>query len=169
MRRRHEGGVNSRIVTLMPLSAPIDFDDDDLDMLLEVNVLRAAGLSQRLAQFEERIAARFRAHYRLAVYGSLAPGRSNHRQLQDLRGEWYSGGSVRGELADRGWSAGLGFPTLHWSPSGPAVAVEMFVSDELPRHWARLDEFEGADYQRIVVPVFSAAGVVAVANLYAAR
>ena len=153
----------------MPLPAPIEFGDDDLDALLEVNALRAAGLSPRLRQSEGRIAARFSAPCRLVVYGSLAPGRSNHRQLQDLRGEWYSGCSVRGELADRGWSAGLGFPILRWSPSGPAVPVEMFVSDELPRHWARLDEFEGADYQRIVVPVFSPAGVVAVANLYAAR
>jgi len=153
----------------MTLSASIEFGDDDLDTLLEVNALRAAGPSQRLQQIEERIAARFSAQCRLAVYGSLAPGRSNHRQLRDLRGEWYSGCSVRGELADRGWSAGLGFPTLCWSPSGPAVPVEMFVSNQLPRHWARLDEFEGADYQRIVVPVFSGAGVVAVANLYATR
>ncbi|HET7065550.1 MAG TPA: hypothetical protein VFI49_14855, partial [Rudaea sp.] len=63
----------------------------------------------------------------------------------------------------------LGYPVLRWSTSGPAVPVEMFVSDELPGHWPRLDEFEGPDYLRIVVPVFSGTGVVAVANLYAAR
>ena len=153
----------------MPLSVSIEFGDDDLDTLLEINALRASGPAQRLQQFEGRIAACFSAQCRLAVYGSLAPGRSNHRQLQDLRGEWYSGCSVRGERADRGWSAGLGFPTLRWSPLGPAVIVDMFVSEELPPHWARLDEFEGADYQRIVVPVFGGAGIVAVANLYASR
>ena len=103
------------------------------------------------------------------MYGSLAPGRSNHGQLQDLRGQWHSGCSVRGELADRGWSAGLGFPTLRWSPSGPAVPVDMFVSEDLPPHWGRLDAFEGPDYQRIVVPVFAGAGIVAVGNLYASR
>jgi hypothetical protein len=45
----------------------------------------------------------------------------------------------------------------------------MFVSEELPSHWARLDEFEGPDYQHIVVPVLAGARVVAVANLYASR
>ena len=153
----------------MRLPASIEFGDDDLDRLLEVNALRAAGLSQRLLQLEETIAARFSAQNRLAVYGSLAPGRSNHRQLQDLRGEWHPGCSVRGELADRGWSAGLGFPTLRWSASGPPVPVDVFISEELPAHWARLDEFEGPDYQRIIVPVSFGAHVVAVANLYASR
>jgi gamma-glutamylcyclotransferase (GGCT)/AIG2-like uncharacterized protein YtfP len=153
----------------MRLPAFIEFGDDDLDTLLEVNALRAAGPSPRLQRLEAGIAARFSADCRLVVYGSLAPGRSNHGQLQDLPGQWYSGCSVRGELADRGWSAGLGFPTLRWSPLGPAVIVDMFVSEELPPHWARLDEFEGPDYQRIVVPVFGGAGIVAVANLYASR
>jgi gamma-glutamylcyclotransferase (GGCT)/AIG2-like uncharacterized protein YtfP len=153
----------------MRLPASIEFGDDDLDTLVEINALRAAGPSRRLQQFEGCIAARFSAHCRLAVYGSLAPGRSNHHQLQDLHGEWHSGCSVHGDLADRGWGAGLGYPVLRWSTSGPAVAVEMFVSDELPGHWPRLDEFEGPDYLRIVVPVLSAAGVFAVANLYAAR
>ena len=148
---------------------PIELGDDDFDTLVEVNALRAAGFSQRLQQLEVRIAVRFSAHCRLAVYGSLAPGRSNHHQLQDLRGEWVSGCVVHGDLADRGWGAGLGYPAVRWSQSGPAIAVELFVSDELPRHWARLDEFEGSDYLRIVVPVFAGTAVVAVANLYAAR
>jgi gamma-glutamylcyclotransferase (GGCT)/AIG2-like uncharacterized protein YtfP len=153
----------------MQFPASIEFGDDDLETLFEVNALRAAHPSPRLQQLEGSIAARFSAHHRLAVYGSLAPGRSNHDQLQGLHGQWHSGCIVRGDLADRGWGAGLGYPTLRWSPSGPAVPVDMFVSDELPRHWGRLDEFEGPDYQRIVVPVFAGAGVVAIANLYASR
>jgi len=168
MRPRHDVGVPAK-VAFMRRFASIEFGDDDLDTLLEVNALRAAGLSQRLQQLEQNIMARFSAHHRLAVYGSLAPGRSNHHQLQDLRGEWHPGCSVRGELADRGWSAGVGYPTLRWSASGPAVAVDVFVSEELPSHWARLDEFEGPDYQRIVVPVFAGPRVVGVANLYAMR
>jgi gamma-glutamylcyclotransferase (GGCT)/AIG2-like uncharacterized protein YtfP len=149
--------------------ASIEFGDDDFDALVEINALRKRGRSLRLEQLEARIATRFSAHHRLAVYGSLAPGRSNHDQLRDLRGEWHSGCNVRGELADRGWSDGLGYPTLRWSQSGPAVPVDIFVSEELPRNWGRLDEFEGSEYQRIVVPVFSGTGVITVANLYAAR
>jgi gamma-glutamylcyclotransferase (GGCT)/AIG2-like uncharacterized protein YtfP len=170
IRRSHYGGVTSpHGPYFMRLPVSIEFDGDDLDTLLEVNALRAAGRSQRLEQLEERVATRFHAHCRLAVYGSLAPGRSNHHQLQDLRGEWHSGCIVHGDLADRGWGAGLGYPALRWSTSGPAVPVELLVCDELPGHWPRLDEFEGPDYLRIIVPVFSGAIVVAVANLYAAR
>jgi len=153
----------------MRLPASIDFGDGDLDALVEINALRAESPSQRLQQLEQRIAAHFSAHCRLAVYGSLAPGRSNHHQLQDLRGEWYSDCIVRGDLADRGWGAGLGYPALRWSASGPAVPVELFVSDDLPEHWARLDDFEGSDYLRIAVPVIAENRVVAVANLYATR
>jgi len=146
-----------------------DFRDADLDALLELNALRAGGTSARLLQLEEQFSRRFLPEHQLAVYGSLAPGRSNHHQLQDLRGEWRSGCIVRGDLADRGWGAGLGYPALRWSMAGPTVAVELFVSADLPRHWARLDEFEGTDYLRLLVPLFSGTGVVAVANLYSAR
>lgn len=153
----------------MQLAALTDFRDADLDAIVELNALRAVGPSPRREQLEGQISARFSPQYRLAVYGSLAPGRSNHDQLQGLRGDWHSGCFARGELADRGWGAALGYPALRWSTSGPPVPVELFVSHELPRHWARLDEFEGADYLRVVAPVFAGTGVVAVANLYAAR
>jgi len=146
-----------------------DFCDADLEALLELNALRASGKSARLLQLETQFSGRFLPEHRLAVYGSLAPGRANHHQLQDLRGEWRSGCIVRGDLAGRGWGAALGYPALRWSPSGPAVPVELFVSADLPRHWARVDEFEGTDYLRILVPVLSVTGVIAVANLYAAR
>ena len=32
-------------------------------------------------------------------------------------------------------------------------ALELFESDDLPEHWARLDEFEGSGYQRVVTRV----------------
>lgn len=156
----------------MRLSAANEFGEIDLGALGELNALRARAPSQRskrLRQLEREFSSRLGADRRLAVYGSLAPGRSNHHQLQDLRGEWHSGLSVTGDLIDRGWAAGIGYPALRWSRTGPPVTVELFVSGDLPLHWARLDEFEGADYLRIVVPVHSAATRVTVANLYAAR
>ena len=146
-----------------------EYRDADFDAIVELNALRAVGPSLRLQELERHLSARFSAQCRLAVYGSLAPGRSNHGQLQHLRGDWHSGFSMCGELVDRGWGAGLGYPALHWSASGPAVAIELLVSDDLPLHWARLDEFEGTDYLRIVVPVYSGPSAVTVANLYAAR
>jgi gamma-glutamylcyclotransferase (GGCT)/AIG2-like uncharacterized protein YtfP len=145
------------------------FGEADLEALLELNRLRAGVTAPGLRELESRFASAFAADRRLAVYGSLAPGRANHGQLRDLPGEWHPGLSVTGELVRRGWGANLGYLALHWSATGPPVAVQLFVSEQLPLHWARLDEFEGPDYLRILVPVASAGVVVAVANLYAAR
>ena len=106
---------------------------------------------------------------RLAVYGSLAPGESNHGQLRGLSGDW-SGGVVRGELLDHGWGARSGFPAMRWDPrSTGEIPVRLFVSDDLPKHWHRLDAFEGDDYLRILVPVHRESRLVAVANIYELR
>lgn len=73
--------------------------------------------------------------HHLAVYGSLAPGRSNHGQLAGLAGTWVAG-TVRGRLRDNGWGAGLGYPALTLAGDGEAIAVQLFVSADLPAHWA---------------------------------
>ena len=101
---------------------------------------------------------------RLAVYGSLAPGQSNHHQLAGLRGTW-TAGTVRGWLTEFGWGAAQGYPGLRLDPYGPLVAVQVFASDDLPAHWARLDAFEGEQYARVVVEVATADGPVT-AQLY---
>jgi gamma-glutamylcyclotransferase (GGCT)/AIG2-like uncharacterized protein YtfP len=89
---------------------------------------------------------------RLAVYGTLAPGRVNHRQISALAGNW-QGGTVKGKLFPSGWGAALGFPGLILDPLGPSVQVDVFESTDLPEHWARLDEFEGSGYRRVVATV----------------
>jgi gamma-glutamylcyclotransferase (GGCT)/AIG2-like uncharacterized protein YtfP len=104
--------------------------------------------------------------HRLAVYGSLAPGRSNHAQLADLRGDW-THGAVRGHLVPEGWGAGVGFPGLRLDPEGPDVTVQVFTSPDLPAHWARLDAFEGADYRRVAVTVIGPDGDATPAFIYA--
>ena len=92
------------------------------------------------------------ARHRLATYGSLAPGRPNHHQLDGLEGRW-SRGHVRGTLVNAGWGAGLGYPALVLDPAGPAVEVDVFESTSLPAHWSRLDEFEGPGYARVATTV----------------
>ena len=79
---------------------------------------------------------------RLATYGSLAPGRSNHHQLDGLDGRWLNG-HVDGMLVDAGWGASW-LPALVLDPAGSAISVDVFESVDLPAHWARLDAFEGA-------------------------
>lgn len=92
------------------------------------------------------------ADTRLAVYGTLAPGRENHGQLAGLAGKWRTG-TVRGWLNPVGWAAPMGYPGLLLDPAGPVVEVQLFESSDLLRHWARLDAFEGPDYQRVLTSV----------------
>lgn len=89
---------------------------------------------------------------RLASYGSLAPGRVNHDQVSMLSGHWQKG-TVKGNLVQMGWGTALGFPGLMLDSQGPDVEVFVFESLELPGHWARLDEFEGSGYRRVVTQV----------------
>ncbi|MBI1406435.1 MAG: gamma-glutamylcyclotransferase [Caulobacter sp.] len=96
---------------------------------------------------------------RLAVYGALAPGRSNHGQLAGLQGRWRPA-TTRGHLAPEGWGATLGYPALVLDPAGPVVAVQLFESPDLPAHWRRLDAFEGEGYARVVVSLESPEGLV---------
>ena len=107
------------------------------------------------------------ASHRLAAYGSLAPGEQNHSVIETTRGEW-TDGFVRGTLKRTGWGSGIGYPAISWDPEGDRVRVKMLASPELPGHWKRLDEFEGADYARTLVPVEDEGGaLIAVANIYA--
>jgi len=85
--------------------------------------------------------------FRLATYGTLAPGRANHAQLADIPGRWREG-SVRGRLVQSGWGAALGFPGLVLDPEGQTIEVLVFESAELVEHWDRLDAFEGEGYER---------------------
>ncbi len=90
--------------------------------------------------------------HRLAVYGTLAPGRSNHHELAGLRGEWRNG-TVRGRLIAEGWAATEGYPALFLDPRAGAIEVQLFTTADLPAHWARLDDFEGPGYRRTAVAV----------------
>jgi hypothetical protein len=58
---------------------------------------------------------------------------------------------------------------MTWKPDGPKVGVWLFVSEQLPHHWRRLDDFEGKEYRRSLVPVYQKNRVIAVANIYEIR
>jgi gamma-glutamylcyclotransferase (GGCT)/AIG2-like uncharacterized protein YtfP len=99
------------------------------------------------------------ADHRLAIYGSLAPGRPNHSQVAALGGRWFAG-EVHGRLVEAGWGASLGYPALDLAPDGPAVDVQVLESEDLPGHWSRLDDFEGSGYERVLTTVRTATGEV---------
>ena len=98
---------------------------------------------------------------RLAVYGTLAPGRPNHGQLEHLSGRWFDG-VVHGHLHDAGWGAELGFPGLVLDDEGDEIPVQILESVDLAAEWPRLDAFEGSGYRRVVVEAHTATRSVAV-------
>lgn len=95
----------------------------------------------------------------LATYGTLAPGRANHHHLSNLGGRWLTG-KVRGNLVQRGWGAEFGYPALIPADDGDEIEVYLFLSPDLPQHWKRLDEFEGAEYRRARIRVETDTGLV---------
>jgi hypothetical protein len=62
------------------------------------------------------------------------------------------------------------FSGSHPSRDGPWVDVQVFESAELRKAWPELDAFEGEEYRRTIVPVYSEAldtHVLFEANIYA--
>ena len=73
-------------------------------------------------------------------------------------------------MQTKGWGSHMGFPGLTWLPnSDERIPVQLFTSSELPAQWRRIDEFEGRDYVRILVPVEGVRDDPVVANLYQIR
>ena len=88
------------------------------------------------------------AQHRLAIYGTLAPGETNHHQVSMIDGTWLHG-IVRGWLSAEGWGQTFGFPGLRLDPSGDVIEVQVLESSALPDHWDRLEAFEGEEYERV--------------------
>lgn len=103
---------------------------------------------------------------RLFVYGSLAPGQSNHGLLRKLPGSWQRG-SVNGLLHPAGTALTAGYPVVDLTAPGVPVAGFLFTSPELPRHWDELDAFEGEGYRRVETRVTLADGSLTDAFIYA--
>lgn len=104
----------------------------------------------------------------LFVYGTLAPGQPNERELADITGSWQPA-TVRGTLHPEGWGASLGYPAIVLDDAAGEVAGFVFSSEELSEHWARLDAFEGDAYERVLAKVELAAGGTVQAHVYALR
>ena len=85
---------------------------------------------------------------RLVVYGTLAPGKSNHWVVKPLSGRWLPA-RIQGTL---GWWGTI--PHLTWSLQGQWLPVQVFCSQELPNHWDRIDQFEGSAYLRVLIPAW---------------
>jgi gamma-glutamylcyclotransferase (GGCT)/AIG2-like uncharacterized protein YtfP len=105
---------------------------------------------------------------RLFIYGTLAPGRPNAHVLADIPGNWQPA-TVTGKLIQQGWGATLGYPGIVLDDGTDIVEGFVFSSDALEAHWARLDEFEGAGYERVLTSAKLEGGTDVPAYIYALR
>jgi len=83
---------------------------------------------------------------KLIVYGSLAPGGVNAFMLAGLVGEWFTC-RIRGRMGTY-----LGFKSFRYDPQGPEHPAWLLESADLPRIIPELDDFEGEEYERIIIP-----------------
>lgn len=73
-----------------------------------------------------------------------------------------------GPARGKGLGAAVGYPgIIVGNDSGNCVDGWLLTSDALKEHWDELDEFEGQEYQRILVPVHLEDGSVVEAWIYA--
>ena len=63
-------------------------------------------------------------------------------------------------LLNESYQEALGYPALVLDPDGDKIEVHLFRSADLPKHWSRLDDFEGSEYRRAPVQVETEAGLV---------
>ena len=105
---------------------------------------------------------------RLFVYGTLAPGCPNEHVLAGVPGRWEPA-TVKGTLLQEGWGAAVGYPGIVLDEPGGDVHGFIFSSAELSAHWARLDEFEGDGYERVVTTAELEDGTVVRTHIYALK
>ena len=117
------------------------------------------GTRQEIALIGRRLVGSARRCKPLFVYGTLCPGRPNEHVLENIGGIWEQA-TIRGHLKQLGWGAGLGYPVIVLDQAGDEVEGFLFRSENLDRHWAELDAFEGAEYQRVSTTVRNADGAV---------
>jgi gamma-glutamylcyclotransferase (GGCT)/AIG2-like uncharacterized protein YtfP len=128
-------------------------------------VARDRVISERAARVLERFFDLLfaRPSTALAAYGSLAPGGEHHPELDRAGGHW-APAVARGQLR------GGPLPRLTPMPAADPIRVQLLRAAEgLPNLWERLDEIEGAAYERILVPAETDCGELVIANLYAGR
>ncbi len=146
-------------------------NESDLQTLLvRVNQYRQTGeISDESRLLEAELEALYQSSHHLVVYGTLAPGRSNHNQVEHIVGAWRDNVYVEGEFVSKGWAIEFGYPMICWKPGGLRVDSYLLASEMLPSCWTDLDHFEGPEYCRILIPVFDEHGFVTVGNIYAEK
>lgn len=102
---------------------------------------------------------------KLVVYGTLAPENVNRNFLTNIQGDWLDC-IIHGNIDE---VHKLFF--FNWQPKGPPIKAWLLVSEMLPESWDQIDQFEGSDYKRILIPIIikRERHQVCIANIYVAN
>lgn len=103
---------------------------------------------------------------RLFTYGTLCPGRENAHILADIEGQWAKA-FVKGVVHVLDWGPDQGLPAIVLDPQAAKVSGYLLSSETLDAHWPRIDDFEGFQYQRVLVEVELESGEQRQAWIYA--
>jgi gamma-glutamylcyclotransferase (GGCT)/AIG2-like uncharacterized protein YtfP len=69
-------------------------------------------------------------------------------------------------LLREGWGAAAGYPGIVLDEHGAKVEGLIFSSEQLADHWARLDQFEGDGYERVLTTATLDDGTTVDAYIY---
>ena len=88
----------------------------------------------------------------LFVYGTLCPNRENAHILGGIGGDWQKA-SVHGTIHILDWGPDKGLPAIILNDKDSLVEGYLFSTEKLAENWQMLDDFEGFQYERVVVDV----------------
>jgi gamma-glutamylcyclotransferase (GGCT)/AIG2-like uncharacterized protein YtfP len=88
----------------------------------------------------------------LFVYGTLCPNRENAHILGRIGGDWQKA-SVHGTIHILDWGPDKGLPAIILNDKDSLVEGYLFSTEKLAENWQMLDDFEGFQYERVVVDV----------------
>ena len=88
----------------------------------------------------------------LFVYGTLCPNQENAHILGGIGGDWQKA-SVHGTIHILDWGPDKGLPAIILNDKDSLVEGYLFRTEKLAENWQMLDDFEGFQYERVVVDV----------------
>jgi gamma-glutamylcyclotransferase (GGCT)/AIG2-like uncharacterized protein YtfP len=101
---------------------------------------------------------------KLLIYGTLKSGQPNSQLLDELRSENLNA-SIWGFVEEE---ENLPFFTFTISSLTNKISVELIINNSLPKHFDKLDRFEGEKYVRLLIP-YEYNGAILIGNIYAKK
>ncbi|MFW6764896.1 gamma-glutamylcyclotransferase family protein [Acinetobacter pittii] len=93
----------------------------------------------------------------LFVYGTLCPNKANAHILEQIGGTWTKA-SVRGIIHILDWGPDQGLKAIVLDSQAEWVEGYLFSTEKLAEKWQMLDDFEGFQYERVIVDVMLESG-----------